>query len=97
MAQKQKIGYQPLETASTREIDAWFIILLLILPLCFPFGIYLMWKRTSWKKWLKILVTAIVAAALISNSIALFKKTPPAETPSESTAAVEVPAEAALL
>ena len=91
MAKKQKIGYQPLDTASTREIDAWFIILLLIFPLCFPFGLYLMWKRTSWKKWVKILVTAIVAAALISNSVYLFVKTPPAQSASTpSAAALEV-------
>jgi succinate dehydrogenase hydrophobic anchor subunit len=91
MAKKQKISYQPLDTASTREIDAWFIIVLLVFPLCFPFGIYLMWKRTSWKTWLKILVTAIVAVALISNSVALFIKTPPAQpAPPASAAAVEI-------
>ena len=68
MAKKEKIGYKPLDTAYTRDIDAWFIIVMIVF--FFPIGIWLMWTRTSWKKWLKITVTSIVAALFLVRFVA---------------------------
>ena len=83
MPKKQKIGYQPLETAYTRDIDVWFIVLML--ALFFPIGLYLMWTRTSWKNWIKILVTALIAALFLSRIVSAMLA-PPAETPSDPSA-----------
>ena len=46
MAKKEKIGYKPIDNAYTKDIDAWFIIVMIVF--LFPIGIYLMWTRTSW-------------------------------------------------
>lgn len=65
MAKKEKIGYKPIDNAYTRDIDAWFIIVLILF--FFPIGVWLMWARTSWKKWIKIVVSIIVAIAFITS------------------------------
>lgn len=71
MAKKERIGYKPIDNAYTKDIDAWFIILLLIV--FFPVGLYLMWTRTSWPKWLKATVTSLCVALffvkLVSTSL----------------------------
>lgn len=67
MAKKQEIGYKPVETAYTRDIDTWFIVLLLVL--FFPLGLWLMWTRTSWKKVTKIIVTILIVILFINNGV----------------------------
>lgn len=42
----------------------WFIIVMLIYV--FPVGLYLMWKYTNWKQWIKIAVTAVIAVTWLS-------------------------------
>ena len=89
MAKKQKIGYQPIDTAYTRDIDAWFIIVMTLV--LFPVGLWLMWTRTSWKRWVKILVTAVVVLLLalrIVGGIYQSSLTPP--TDAETTAAARL-------
>lgn len=71
MAKKQTIGYQPIDTAYTKDIDAWFIIVMIIF--FFPMGLWLMWTRTSWTKTAKILCTVIVAVLFISNAIGIVR------------------------
>ena len=87
MAKKEKIGYKPIDNAYTRDIDAWFIIVMIVF--LFPIGIYLMWTRTSWAKWLKITVTAVIAALflvkLVTTSI---QSAANDNTGSETTSAV---------
>ena len=41
----------------------WFVILMLIL--CFPVGLFLMWKYSKWQKVAKIIVTIVIAAIAI--------------------------------
>ncbi|MBO5270030.1 MAG: hypothetical protein J6B77_04540 [Clostridia bacterium] len=67
MAKKQKIGYQQLDNAYTRDIDGWFIFVML--AFFFPVGLWLMWTRTRWKTWVKIVVTVIVILLFVSNII----------------------------
>ena len=86
MAKKQKIGYQPLDTAYTKDIDAWFIIVMIIF--LFPIGIWLMWTRTSWKKWIKITVTSLIVALFVIRFVATAAQTTPAQGDSETTAAI---------
>lgn len=87
MAKKEKIGYKPIDNAYTKDIDAWFIIVMIVF--LFPIGIYLMWTRTSWAKWLKITVTAVIAALflvkLVTTSI---QSAANANAGSETTSAV---------
>ena len=71
MAKKQTIGYQPIDTAYTKDIDAWFIIVMIIF--FFPMGLWLMWTRTSWTKSAKILCTVIVAVLFVSNAIGVIQ------------------------
>ena len=85
MAKKQKIGYQPTGTAYTRDIDAWFIILML--AIFFPIGLYLMWTRTSWKLWIKASVTALIAVLFLSRIVTMM--TAPSDTGGETTANTE--------
>lgn len=42
----------------------WFIIVMLIYV--FPVGLFLMWKYTTWKQWVKIAVTAVIAITWLS-------------------------------
>lgn len=63
MAKKEKIGYKPIDNAYTRDIDAWFIILMIVI--FFPVGLYLMWTRTSFPKWVKVTVTSIFVALFL--------------------------------
>ena len=67
MAKKEKIGYKQLDNAYTRDIDAWFIVIML--AFFFPVGLWLMWTRTSWKTWIKITVTAVVVLLFVSNIV----------------------------
>jgi putative effector of murein hydrolase LrgA (UPF0299 family) len=71
MAKKQTIGYQPIDTAYTKDIDAWFIIVMIIF--FFPMGLWLMWTRTSWTKSAKVLCTVIVAVLFVSNAIGIVR------------------------
>ena len=41
----------------------WFVVLMLIL--CFPVGLFLMWKYSKWQKVAKIIVTIVIAAIAI--------------------------------
>jgi multisubunit Na+/H+ antiporter MnhC subunit len=85
MAKKQKIGYQPTGAAYTRDIDAWFIFLML--AIFFPIGLYLMWTRTSWKLWIKASVTALIVILFLSRIVAIMKT--PSDTTDETTANTE--------
>lgn len=38
---------------------SWFVILMLVL--FFPVGLYLMWKYTEWKKFIKVIISTIFA------------------------------------
>ena len=42
----------------------WFIVVMLIYV--FPVGLFLMWKYTNWKQWVKIAVTAVIAISWLS-------------------------------
>ena len=89
MAKKNQIGYKPTDSAYTKDIDAWFIIVLLIF--FFPVGLWLMWTRTSWKKWVKVLVTLLIALLFLSNAVQVFRDiqaTKAAETGIETTAVI---------
>ena len=67
MAKKEKIGYKPLDNAYTRDIDTWFIILTIIV--FFPVGLYLMWTRTSFPRWLKVTVTALFVVLFLTKLV----------------------------
>ena len=87
MAKKEKIGYKPIDNAYTRDIDAWFIVVMTIfLP---PVGIYLMWARTSWKKWIKILVSALVAVLFLARLIVPAVTESAGSAPGGETTAIE--------
>ena len=88
MAKKQKIGYQPIDTAYTRDIDTWFIVVMILF--LFPIGLWLMWTRTSWKKWVKIVVTVVVALFFVTNAISIATDTPTPPNGAETTEAVFV-------
>ena len=88
MAKKQKIGYQPIDTAYTRDIDTWFIVVMILF--LFPIGLWLMWTRTSWKKWVKIVVTVIVALFFVTNAISIATEPPASPSSVETTEAVFV-------
>ena len=45
----------------------WFIVLMLIL--CFPYGLFLMWKYSKWHKKTKKIISAIIAVMVV---IAIF-------------------------
>lgn len=87
MAKKQKIGYQPIDNAYTRDIDAWFIILMTLV--LFPVGVWLMWTRTSWKRWVKVLVTVLVALLFLLRIVGgIYQSTvAPPSADAETTAA----------
>ena len=86
MAKKEKIGYKPIDNAYTRDIDAWFIVVMtIILP---PVGIYLMWARTSWKKWIKITVTTVIVCLFLVKLVSTAINPPAgADANSETTSA----------
>ena len=86
MPKKKKIGYQPIDSAYTKDIDAWFIIVLIIF--FFPIGVWLMWTRTSWARWIKITVTAAIAALFLSKFIATAVQSGGAVKSSETTEVV---------
>lgn len=88
MPKKEKIGYKPTSTAETRDIAAWFIILLVAIPFCFPVAIYLAWKRTAWKRWVKILFTAVVLLFFVTRLVSVSLASGNG-TGNETTAAVE--------
>ena len=50
-------------TAHQRRSRNIGVVLRLIF--CFPLGLYVMWTRTSWSKWVKVAVSALVAAVLV--------------------------------
>ena len=41
----------------------WFVILMLIL--CFPVGLFLMWKYSRWPSVAKIIVTIVIAVIVV--------------------------------
>ena len=88
MAKKEKIGYTPTGDAYTRDVDAWFIVLLIAIPFCFPFALYLMWRRTKWKTWVKILVTSLVLLQFLSLIVTGILESGAAGAGAETTAAV---------
>ncbi|MBA8777712.1 Ltp family lipoprotein, partial [Staphylococcus schleiferi subsp. coagulans] len=45
--------------------STWFTILTLIF--IFPLGLFLMWKYMDWKRWVKILITVLIAIIAIIN------------------------------
>ena len=47
----------------------WFIILLLVV--FFPVGLFLMWKFSSWKTIVKIIVSAVVAIVVVTGVIVI--------------------------
>ena len=42
----------------------WFIVVMLIYV--FPVGLFLMWKYTNWKQWVKIAVSVVIAIIWLS-------------------------------
>lgn len=45
------------------------IVVIILLIVFFPVGLYLMWKKTDWKKPIKIVVTVVIAILVIVYSI----------------------------
>ena len=43
----------------------WFTLLCLVFV--FPIGLFLMWKFTNWKTWLKVVVSVFFAIIVIAN------------------------------
>lgn len=43
----------------------WFVILMIIFV--FPIGLFLMWKYSTWKKWVKILITVILSIIFLNS------------------------------
>lgn len=88
MAKKEKIGYKPIDNAYTRDIDAWFIILMIVI--FFPVGLYLMWTRTSFPKWVKVTVTSIFVALFLVKLVSTAVQSGTAKDPNSETTVAEV-------
>ncbi|MCQ9299543.1 hypothetical protein NQ043_00080 [Staphylococcus hyicus] len=45
--------------------STWFTILMLIF--IFPLGLFLMWKYTNWKQWVKVIITVLIAILVTAS------------------------------